>query len=110
MLNKSLKNKKDFDNVFKNGKGFSQGFLYLKIKKNNLNSSRFGFVVSNKFSKKAVIRNKIKRRLKEIIKSKNIRKNIDAVIIVNPGAETGFKELEQTITKLFKKAGIIWAG
>ncbi|GAI32984.1 unnamed protein product, partial [marine sediment metagenome] len=62
MLNKRnrLKKKKDFDKVFKQGQGFKQDFLYLKIRKNNLKSSRFGFVVSKKFSKKAVIRNKIK--------------------------------------------------
>ena len=53
-----LTKKKDFDKTFKQGQGFKHDFLYLKIKKNNLESSRFGFIVSKKFSKKATERNK----------------------------------------------------
>jgi len=101
-----LKKKKDFETTFKHGKGFRQGFLYLKIIKNNLDTSRFGFVISKKFSKKAVIRNKTKRRLSEIIKTKlsEIKKGMDVIIVVMPGAENDFQELEQITDKLFKKA------
>jgi len=102
-----LKKKKDFERIFKEGQGFKQGFLYLKIKKNNLKSSRFGFIVSKKFAKKAVIRNKIKRRLRELIKIKlpEIKKGIDGIIIVIPGLKTtDFQQLEEIINKLFKKA------
>ena len=102
-----LKKKKDFERIFKEGQGFKQGFLYLKIKKNNLKSSRFGFIVSKKFAKKAVIRNKIKRRLRELIKIKlpEIKKGIDGIIIVIPGLKTtDFRQLEEIINKLFKKA------
>ena len=101
-----LRKKKDFDAVFKKGDGFKQGFLYLKIRKNNLGASRFGFVISKKFSKKAVIRNKTKRRLSEIIKAKlsEIKKGMDIIVVVMPGAENEFQELEDTLSKLFKKA------
>ncbi len=102
-----LKKKKDFERIFKEGQGFKQGFLYLKIKKNNLKSSRFGFIVSKKFAKKAVIRNKTKRRLRELIKIKlpEIKKGIDGIIIVIPGLKTtDFQQLEEIINKLFKKA------
>jgi len=101
-----VKKKKDFEVVFKQGHGFKQGLLYLKVVKNNLDMSRFGFVISKKFSKKAVIRNKTKRRLSEIIKMRlpEIKKGIDAIIVVMPGAENEFQKLEDTIDKLFKKA------
>jgi len=101
-----LKKDKDFETAFKQGKGFKQGFLYLKIRKNNLDASRFGFVISKKFSKKAVIRNKTKRRLSEIIKKRlpEIKKGMDAIIVVMPGAENEFHKLEDTLDKLFKKA------
>ena len=102
-----LKKKKDFERIFKEGQGFKQGFLYLKIKKNNLKSSRFGFIVSKKFAKKAVVRNKTKRRLRELIKIKlpEIKKGIDGIIIVIPGLKaTDFRQLEEIINKLFKKA------
>ena len=104
-----LRKKKDIDMVFKQGDGFKQGFLRIKIRKNNLDTSRFVFVISKKFSKKAVIRNKIRRRLSEIIKAKllEIKKGIDVIIVVMPGAENDFQKLEQIIDKLFKKAKII---
>jgi len=104
-----IKKKKDFETAFKRGQGFKQGFLYLKIIKNNLDVSRFGFVISKKFSKKAVIRNKTKRRLREIIKMRlpEIKKGIDAVIVMMPGAENEFQKLEDALDKLFKKAKIL---
>lgn len=104
-----LKKNKDFENVFKKGQGFKEDFLYLKIKKNNLESSRFGFVVSKKFSQKATVRNKIKRRLRELVKVKlpKIKKGIDGVIIIMPGFKINdFWELEGIINKLFEKANI----
>ncbi len=105
-----LKKNKDFENVFKKGQSFKEAFLYLKIKKNNLESSRFGFVVSKKFSQKATERNKIKRRLRELVKVKlpKIKEGIDGVIIVMPGFKTDdFLELEKMVNKLFKKAGML---
>jgi len=104
-----LKKKKDFERVFKKGQGFKEDFLYLKIIKNNLKSSRFGFIVSKKFSKKAVNRNKIKRRLRGLIRIKlnKIKKGIDGVIIIMPGLEvTDIWQLEKIINKLFEKAGL----
>lgn len=105
-----LKKNKDFENVFKKGQGFKEDFLYLKIKKNSLKSSRFGFVVSKKFSQKAVARNKVKRRLRELIRTKlpKIKKGIDGVVIIMPGFKINdFWELEEIINKLFKKAKLI---
>jgi ribonuclease P protein component len=105
-----LKNKKDFEKVFKIGSGFKEDFLYLKFAKNNLKNSRFGFVVSKKFSNKAVVRNKIKRRLRSLIEINldKIKKGVDCIIIVRPGLEiTDFWDLEKKIDKLFKKARIL---
>jgi len=105
-----LKKKKDFENVFKKGKGYKENFLYLKILKNNLKTSRFGFVVSKKFSPQATIRNKIKRRLSDLVRLKitYLKKNIDGIIIVLPGLKINdFWELELIVDNLFLKADLI---
>ena len=105
-----LKKKKDFEKVFKKGKGYKEGFLYLKTADNNLQASRFGFVTSKKFSPKAVIRNKTKRWLRESAKVNllNIKNGIDIVVVVMPGFKAdSFLELETTLRSLFKKAGVI---
>ncbi len=105
-----LKNKKDFDRVFKEGSGFKNNFLAIKIVKNNIDASRFGFVVSQKVSKKAVIRNKIKRRLREIVK-KNLdgfKNGIDVVLVVFSSLnDKDFLETQKITNDLFKKSGII---
>jgi len=109
MLKKSnrLKKKEDFDRVLKEGKAFKESFLLLKIKKNKLISNRFGFIISQKVSKKAVARNKIKRRLSELIRINldKLKKGIDGIFIVLPGLEKkSFKELKEIIINIFKKA------
>jgi len=105
-----LKKKKDFEQVFKRGKGYKEDFLYLKINKNGLKISRFGFVVGKKYSNKATLRNKIKRRLRETVKIlfPNIKKGVDVILIVLPGLNINdFWQLEEIVKKLFKKAKII---
>ena len=104
-----LTKKKDFERVFKEGKKYNLpgGKIYLKIIKNKLKSSRFGFVVSKKISKKATVRNRIKRRLREAVRMKmpEIKKGIDGVIVVVPDKD--FSEVQEEINKIFKKAGIM---
>lgn len=105
-----LKKNSEIKNVFKKGRGFKEGFLFLKIIKNNLERIRFGFIISQKVSKKATIRNKIKRRLSEIVRArfKKMKPGIDALLIAVPGLETkDFWEIETMINNLFKKGGLI---
>ncbi len=56
------------------GREFSSIFFRLKTSKNSEEFSRFGFVISKKIDKRAVIRNKIKRKM-----SFCIEKNIDKI-------------------------------
>jgi ribonuclease P protein component len=105
-----LKKRKDFDSVFKKGKGFREKSLFLKIAKNNLAASRFGFVVGKTLSSKASQRNKIKRRLREIISNKlsKVKPGVDAVIVAQKGMRNeGFQETNETVDRVLKKAKIL---
>lgn len=105
-----LKKKKDFERVFKEGKGYKENFLYFKIANNGLKTSRFGFIVGKNFSGKATQRNRIKRRLREAVRMNlpNIKSGFDVIIIVLPGfAIDNFWETEEIIKKLFQKAKMI---
>jgi ribonuclease P protein component len=104
-----LRKRSDFDWVFKRGLKFKEDFLSLRVVNNNLKNSRFGFIVSQKISKKATLRNKIKRRLRTIIRVrlKKIKKGLDIILITNPGLEKkDFWELEEILYRLFKKANL----
>ena len=105
-----LKKKKDFERVYKEGKGYKEDFLFLKIVENGKKLTRFGFVVGKNFSKKAALRNQIKRKLREIIrlKFKKIKKGFDAILIIKAGfGEKNFWEVEEIISKLLTKAKIL---
>ncbi|MDP1629479.1 MAG: ribonuclease P protein component [bacterium] len=79
---------KNFNSVFKKGRKLEGCFIWLKFIKNNLGVSRFGFAVGMKISKKAVERNKIKRRLRAasyaILKSVGEPVGYDIAIIAKP--------------------------
>jgi ribonuclease P protein component len=105
-----LKKNNDFQKVFKSGRGFSEDFLFLKFLDNGLKISRFGFIISNKITKKATLRNKIKRKLRELVRQKlpKIKKGLDVVIVVRALPDTeNFKKIEKVMDRLFSKAGLI---
>lgn len=105
-----LKNTKDIERVFKNGKGIREGFLFLKLVKNKLGYARIAFVVSRKVSNKASVRNQIKRRMRESVKRlmPQAKAGLDVVAVVQAGAVgKDFSEINNNIIKLFKKANLI---
>lgn len=104
--NKRLKKNKDFDSVFKEGKSAYGGFLGVKIKKNDLEISRFGLLLGIKVSKLAVIRNLYKRRIKAVLQQtvSNTKNGYDLVIIVLPTIKNKtYQEIETEIKNLFIK-------
>ena len=102
-----IQKKKDIEKIFKRGRTFREASLILKTIRNNLGISRFGFVVSQKVAKKANIRNKIKRRLREIIRLKSLKADTDNLFITLPGIEKNdFAEIKRMTEKLLNKAKI----
>ena len=100
-----LTKRKDFERVYKKGRGIKADSLFLKILENEQEATRIGIVISKKVSKRAVIRNKIKRRIREIVKKNNFLPGFDLVIITYPQIkEKDFHQLEIEINQLFKKA------
>ncbi|MDP2741078.1 MAG: ribonuclease P protein component [bacterium] len=116
MKENRLRKKKDFETIFKNGKTFKEGFLILKIIKNNLETNRFGFIISQKVSKKATVRNRIKRKLREVVrlnikeeeKRDNKKTGVDVALIMLTGIDKkDFSETKENLIKLFKKVGLV---
>lgn len=101
---------KDFENVFRRGLSFDKKIIFLKITKNSLGLSRFGFVVSQKISKKAVQRNKIKRRMREIVrlKLKEIKPGFDVVITAKPDIMgKSYQEIRETMEQILQKSHLL---
>ena len=105
-LKNRLTKKKDFEVVFKEGKSVKNNFLIFKFLNNNLQESRFGFVVSKKVSNKAVVRNKVKRRLRSAVSThlKSIKNSVDGVIIALPQSDKeDFAQVKQAVETVFQK-------
>lgn len=80
-----LKNRKDIDHVFKEGRTVRGSSLFVKAVKNNFNHLRSVVIVPPKHVKLAVDRNKIKRILSEEIgkKTKTGGFNYDLAIVIS---------------------------
>jgi ribonuclease P protein component len=118
MLNKKLRVPKEvFQESFKKSKALSSDHILLRFyKPDRLNvdklvfPSKFSMVVPKSVSKKAVIRNLIKRRGYSAIRAnvKNIKKSYICIFSFKKGSDTAtFSKIKEEITYLLKKSGII---
>lgn len=102
---------KDFQSVFDSGKTVKNSFLFIKyLISKDQKKSRFGIVVSGKVSKKATVRNRIRRQISEIIRNNldRIINNADAVIVTNSKiVDKEFTEIEKVVLNLLKKSKIL---
>lgn len=109
MLSKEnrLKKEKDFEKVFKQGKTVKAGLLFLKILKTENDYNRIGLSVSKKISNKAVVRNKVKRRLREAVRAELKKSNFlgqDIVIVALPAIQkAGYPQIKSDISFAFQK-------
>ncbi|MCL2702550.1 MAG: ribonuclease P protein component [Defluviitaleaceae bacterium] len=93
-------------------KSGSDGLLAVHIMENGLNTSRVGITVSRKVGK-AVVRNKVRRRIREILRSFlfgtdnpccNRPPCFDIVVIARAGShEANFAELDRSLRKLLNQ-------
>lgn len=103
-----LKKEKDFEAVFREGKGSACGPLRVKSICNKSEVARFGFIVSKKYSKKASERNLIKRRMREIIRKMmpEIKNGYDIVLLASPGLENDYQKLQERIKTVLKNLNL----
>jgi ribonuclease P protein component len=97
---------KDFDRAFKAGQSFYSKIIGIKAVTNDDNKKRFGILINTKVSKKAVVRNRIRRQIREIIKQNldNVISGKNFVIIVFPLIlDKNNQEIQESIETGLKK-------
>ncbi len=103
-----LRRNSDFQRVRHVGQSYASPLLVLAFLRNNLDHSRFGFVVSKKLGK-AVRRNKIKRRIREAarLRLQHIAPGYDLVFIARQRAtQATYWELAAAMEELAKRASL----
>jgi ribonuclease P protein component len=107
-----LRKQKDIDAVFKSGRSSYNQILGFKARPNKLTQSRFTVIVSSKTVKKAVDRNRLKRRVREAVKQEwpYIKTGYDIAAVIRPAAlEADYDEVKRAVKqnllrlRLFKK-------
>ncbi|OGL74538.1 ribonuclease P protein component [Candidatus Uhrbacteria bacterium RIFCSPHIGHO2_02_FULL_60_10] len=109
-LSNRLKRERDFARLFKAARAFRAPGLTIKLAPNGLPVTRVGFVVGTKVSKSAVVRNLLKRRLREIMRllMPKIRAGADVAIITSAeSAKLDFSGLRERLTTLVAKSGLM---
>jgi len=104
----SLKQNRDFQRLYKRGGKAVSKNLIIYYRKNQEQGHRVGITVSKKVGS-AVVRNKVKRRIKECFRKVEgkIPKPHDIVIVARPRcAESEFSDILKDLEKLVIESGL----
>jgi ribonuclease P protein component len=99
----------EFRTVYRRGKSFSNLLLVLYIYRNGKDINRCGISVSKKVGK-SVTRSRVKRLIGESYRLNNegLKTGYDLVFIArNPSNGKNYKEVENALKNLLKKAGLV---
>ena len=104
IFTESLKNNRDFQNVYKNGESFANKYLVMYVLENGTDCNRLGISVSKKVGN-SVVRHRVKRLIKESYRLHEgvFNSGLDIVIIARQSAAAvGFFEVESALLHLAK--------
>lgn len=97
---------RDFERVFADRRALAGRFFRVKVVPNNQRHNRFAVVVSSKVHKRAVVRNRVRRRAWSVISplAPAMPDGIDVVLVALPqSAKADFDELKSDILYILKK-------
>ncbi len=93
--------------VYKSGKTWVDNLIVVKALPNELEFSRYGFSVAKEVGK-SVVRNRVRRLLREIARITIVKSGLDIVFIARPAAASAdYHQLKKSIEKLLLRANVI---
>lgn len=103
-----LRKNMEFKKVYKSGKNYWNRNLIVYVRRNGTDKTRIGISITKKVGN-AVVRNKLKRRIREVsrVYLPNLRKGYDLIFIPKKNAvDISFTELESAIMHIYRISGI----
>jgi ribonuclease P protein component len=97
----------DFDRIFQGGRHHGGRVLSVRTVANDLSWTRFGYAIPRRVGK-AVVRNKLRRRLREALRVLPLKEGCDVLVSVRPeAAVVSFQDLTAELKLLLKRAGLL---
>ena len=105
-----LSHKRDFDRLQRLGRTYHGRFLSLRLGRNQEGTVRVGFAIAKRLGK-AVERNRLRRRLREILRLSHIALGWDILVIAREDAvHQDYHTLRAEVENLLRQAGALQGG
>jgi ribonuclease P protein component len=102
-----LRRRSDFSAVYGRGRSWSSDLLAVRVLRTQGPHSRFGFAVGKRVGG-AVVRNQVKRRLREAVRALGPLPGWDVVVIARaPAAQADYWSLLAALRSLLGRAGLL---
>lgn len=104
-----LRSNMEFKRVYNGGKSYWNRNLVLYVKKNDVENTRVGYSITKKIGN-SVVRNRLRRRMKEIYRLNfdGVKGNYDLIFIPKRNTiDISYKELESAMLHILKIANVL---
>lgn len=105
----TVKENYEFRRIYRKGKSVVAPSMVLYCQKNRQGRTRLGVTVSTKLGK-AVVRNHVRRRFREIwrLNKKDMEPGWDIILVARVRAvDTSYQKLDKTYRRLLREAGLL---
>ena len=107
----SLRRRADFEQVFVSGRFVGGRSLALRFLARGEGPARVGFAVGKRLDGRAVVRNRVRRRLREALRPVAIRDGYDVVVLARRSAAgESFTRLREDVRAVLSRAGLLREG
>ena len=98
----------EFDTAFAKGTVTGSSLFAVRYVSNGSGRTRWGFAVGKRLAKRAVVRNRLKRRIREIARRLDVAPGYDVVVVArSPALMADQSGLEQGLQHLLQRAGLL---